>query len=142
MPCPLAHRHTKSVSRASPMASKTPTTLVPLRSRFCWWMGAVHHGRRREPMVGGRGRQVSGSVQTALTELWQQHWPNCPPVGYKLRDPYQGLWVRFHSLPESKRYAEDESEYAVVLERYNTVLDELFAGEGVYVITPLWATEA
>ncbi|MEU9401222.1 hypothetical protein [Streptomyces sp. SID4985] len=33
--------------------------------------------------------------------------------------------MRFHSLPESKRYAEDESEYTVVLERYNTVLDEL-----------------
>ncbi|MFF8511871.1 hypothetical protein ACF064_27710 [Streptomyces sp. NPDC015492] len=50
--------------------------------------------------------------------------------------------MRFHSLPESKRYAEDESECAVVLERYNTVLDELFSGEDVYVITPVWATEA
>ncbi|MEU7696924.1 hypothetical protein [Streptomyces sp. NPDC039028] len=50
--------------------------------------------------------------------------------------------MRFHSLPESKRYAEDESEYSVVLERYNTVLDELFAGQDVYVITPVWATEA
>ncbi|GGQ16416.1 hypothetical protein GCM10010266_44550 [Streptomyces griseomycini] len=49
--------------------------------------------------------------------------------------------MRFHSLPGSKRYAEDESEYAVVLERYNTVLDELFAGADVYVITPVWATE-
>ncbi|MGW6023404.1 DUF3885 domain-containing protein [Streptomyces sp. NPDC055099] len=45
-------------------------------------------------------------------------------------------------MPESQRYAEDESEYAVVLERYNTVLDELFAGADVYVITPLWTTEA
>ncbi|MCF0084973.1 hypothetical protein B0E37_00008 [Streptomyces sp. MH192] len=84
---------------------------------------------------------MSESVRTALTELWQQHWPDCPPVGYKLRDPYAHLWVRFHSLPESKRYAEDESEYAIVLERYNTVLDELFAGGDVYVITPTWATE-
>ncbi|WP_425586907.1 DUF3885 domain-containing protein [Streptomyces yanii] len=45
-------------------------------------------------------------------------------------------------MSESKRYAEDESEYTVVLERYNTVLDELFAGADVYVITPLWTTEA
>jgi hypothetical protein len=66
----------------------------------------------------------------------------CPPVGYKLRDAYRDVWVRFHSLPESKRYAEDESEYTVVLERYNTVLAELFAGTNVYVITPLWTTEA
>ncbi|MFD8504986.1 hypothetical protein ACFV2L_20010 [Streptomyces sp. NPDC059687] len=35
----------------------------------------------------------------------------------------------------------DESEYAVVLERYNTVLDELFAGTEVYVVTPFGATE-
>ncbi|MFF0400961.1 hypothetical protein ACFYSJ_35325 [Streptomyces sp. NPDC005248] len=49
--------------------------------------------------------------------------------------------MRFHSLPKSKRYAENESEYAVVLERYNTVLDELFAGADMYVITPRWAAE-
>ncbi|WP_266862291.1 hypothetical protein [Streptomyces sp. NBC_01306] len=77
-----------------------------------------------------------------MTELWQRRWPSCPPVGYKLREPYRDVWVRFHSLPESKRYADDESEYAIVLERYNTVLDELFAGADVYVITPLWTTEA
>lgn len=58
-----------------------------------------------------------------------------------LRDPYQAVWVRFHSLPESKRYAEDEGEYAILLERYNIVLDELFAGTDVYVITPVWTTD-
>ncbi|MFD9613002.1 hypothetical protein ACFWWS_26965 [Streptomyces sp. NPDC059083] len=50
--------------------------------------------------------------------------------------------MRFHSLPESKRYAEDESEYAVVLERYNTVLHELFAGGDVYVVAPVWTNES
>ncbi|MFF9818939.1 hypothetical protein [Streptomyces sp. NPDC014006] len=40
------------------------------------------------------------------------------------------------------RYAEDESEYTVVLERYNTILDELFAGADVYVITPHRTSEA
>jgi hypothetical protein len=85
---------------------------------------------------------VFGDIRTVLTDLWQQRWPDCPPVGYKLRDPYRNVWVRFHSLPESKRYAKDENEYAVVLERYNTVLDELFASGDVYVITPVWTTEA
>lgn len=81
---------------------------------------------------------MSVSEDSALTTLWQQQWPYCPPVGYKLRGPYRDVWVRFHSLPESKRYAEDEAEYAVVLDRYNTVLDELFAGADVYVIIPVW----
>ncbi|WP_123564046.1 DUF3885 domain-containing protein [Kitasatospora cineracea] len=48
--------------------------------------------------------------------------------------------MRFHSLPGSKRYAEGEEEYAVVLDRYNTVLDELFAGADVYVVTPEWTS--
>lgn len=39
-------------------------------------------------------------------------------------------------MPGSKRYAEDESEYAIILERYNTVLEELFAGTDIYVIVP------
>lgn len=85
--------------------------------------------------------RVSRAGQTALTELWQRRWPNCPPVGYKLRGPYRDVWVRFHSLPESKRYAESEDEYVVLLERYNAVLDDLFAGRDVYVITPMWTVE-
>jgi hypothetical protein len=79
--------------------------------------------------------------QAALTALWQQRWPGCPPVGHLLRDCFQDVWVRFHSLPASKRYAQDEAEYAVILDRYNTVLDELFTGEDVYVIAPTWTAE-
>lgn len=41
--------------------------------------------------------------------------------------------MRFHSLPESKRYPDTEDEWAIVLDRHNTVLDELFAGLEVYV---------
>jgi hypothetical protein len=48
--------------------------------------------------------------------------------------------VRFHSLPESKRYPESEDEYAIVLDRYNTVLDELFADTDVFVVTMDWST--
>ncbi|GHE33827.1 hypothetical protein CP980_12775 [Streptomyces vinaceus] len=54
----------------------------------------------------------------------------------RLKTAYSDRWVRFHSLPEPKRYAADEEEYAIVLDRYNTVLDELFAGGEVYVVTP------
>ena len=88
------------------------------------------------------GRQARAVPGPALTELWEQRWPGCPPVGYQLRTTYRERRVRFHSLPESQRYPEDESEYAVVLHRYNTVLDALFAGGDVYVITPVWSTEA
>ena len=44
-----------------------------------------------------------------------------------------GRWVRFHGLPGSKRYPDDESEYREVLTRHNTILREL-AGPGSKVV--------
>ncbi|MCJ0874668.1 hypothetical protein [Streptomyces sp. AP-93] len=63
-----------------------------------------------------------------LTRLWHAHGPAGPMLPWELKTVYGDRWVRFHSLPESKRYAEDEAEYAVLLNRYNTVLDDLFSG--------------
>jgi hypothetical protein len=45
-------------------------------------------------------------------------------------------WVRFHSLPGSKRYPEDEAEYTEVLRRHNCVLGELVRpGDQVVLLT-------
>ncbi|MFF7989251.1 hypothetical protein ACFZDG_05560 [Kitasatospora xanthocidica] len=74
----------------------------------------------------------------ALTALWERRWPGSEPVGHEIDQGERDVWVRFHSLPESKRYPDDEHEYAILLERHNTVLDELFAGAEVYVMTPRW----
>ncbi len=56
-------------------------------------------------------------------------------------------WFRFHSLPESKRYAEDETEVAELLARQNTVLldvigtnDECVLVSGSYADSPLIET--
>ncbi|WP_316520150.1 DUF3885 domain-containing protein [Kitasatospora brasiliensis] len=75
----------------------------------------------------------------ALTALWERRWPDTEPVGYELGRDERDTWVRFHSLPESKRYPDDEREYAIVLERHNTVLDELFTGSEVHVMVPRWS---
>ena len=54
--------------------------------------------------------------------FWQQHFSDCPPVSYLFKYNLADRWFRFHSLPESKRYAEDETEVAELLARQNTVL--------------------
>ncbi|MFB7652386.1 MULTISPECIES: hypothetical protein [unclassified Streptomyces] len=74
-----------------------------------------------------------------LAELWRARHPSGPPVAHTFRSTYADRWVRFHSLPHSKRYPESEDEYATVLHRYNTVLDELFTGSDVYVVTTDWS---
>lgn len=64
-----------------------------------------------------------------MLDNWQERFPNCEPVGYLMRTAFRERWVRFHSLPESKRYPEDESEYQIISQRHNCVLWELLAGE-------------
>ncbi|MFI9556283.1 DUF3885 domain-containing protein [Nonomuraea endophytica] len=68
-----------------------------------------------------------------LTARWQANWPDCPPIGYELKQYYTSRWVRFHSLPGSKR--DTAAEYDTLLHRHNIVLTELFDGEEVLVVT-------
>jgi hypothetical protein len=75
----------------------------------------------------------------SLAELWKQRWPLGPPLAHTFKTAYPDRWVRFHGLPGSKRYPEFEDEYATVLHRHNAVLDELFAGEDVFVVTADWS---
>ena len=45
-------------------------------------------------------------------------------------------WVRFHSLPVSKRYPENDAEHAEVLARHNAILGELIhPGAHVVLVT-------
>ena len=53
---------------------------------------------------------------------WNHSFPHCEPIGHHLRLAFPERWVRFHSLLESKRYPENESEYVHVLERHNAIL--------------------
>jgi hypothetical protein len=76
----------------------------------------------------------------SLSELWRGQRPSGSPIAHTFRSLYADCWVRFHSLPGSKRYPESEEEYTTVLHRYNTVLDELFVGTDVFVVTMDWST--
>lgn len=67
---------------------------------------------------------------------WDRCFPNCEPIGHHLRVAFPERWVRFHSLPGSKRYSEDEAEYAEVLTRHNAILGELaHPGSQVVLVT-------
>ena len=76
----------------------------------------------------------------ALSQLWAQSWPGLPPIDYEVRDE-RDRWVRFHALPESKRYPEDEQEYAEVLRRHNLLLGELASRTSprLLVMTVAWS---
>ena len=59
-------------------------------------------------------------------DFWRGSYGEIPPVGYRLRFCFlDSKWVRFHSLPGSKRYADNEAEMKIVLERANTLADRV-----------------
>ncbi len=77
----------------------------------------------------------------SLTTAWRARWGR-NPIAYQLRGWNADRWVRFHSLPESKRYAETEDEYQIILDRHHRVLTELGAAEeGLYVIAVYFEDE-
>jgi hypothetical protein len=64
-----------------------------------------------------------------LSEVWRRNFGDFEPVAHLLRDRFHDRWVRFHSLPDSKRYPESADEVAIVLERHNRLIDRLTNGE-------------
>ena len=65
-----------------------------------------------------------------LIAAWTQAWPGALPIAHELKELFEERWVRFHSLPGSKRYPDNPEEDETVLLRHNTVLDELCAATG------------
>ena len=66
---------------------------------------------------------------SAFRDYWQRNYPHCPPVSYLFKWRLADRWFRFHSLPESKRYPDNDSEVEELLARHNTVLLDV-VGEG------------
>ena len=68
-----------------------------------------------------------------IQDVWSAFYDDQVPLAYQLRQRNQELWFRIHSLPESKRYAENESETREILHRHNTVASEIL-GEGALCV--------
>jgi len=65
----------------------------------------------------------------AFMSAWQHFHAGSIPIGHLVRVSEFDLWQRFHSLPGSKRYAESETETAVILDRQNRLAGKVL-GEG------------
>lgn len=76
-----------------------------------------------------------------LTANWNARWPQTPPIAFLLRGVHPDLWVRFHSLPGSKRYAETDAERRIVLARHHAVLEALAPSSQCFVIATQFATD-
>lgn len=101
--------------------------------RICGWFSAAPN----QPQM----RALNFMMIEELTKFWDLEFENFAPEAHNLKHQYQSRWVRFHSLPESKRYPENEAEYLEVLRRHNVVLQELCGTGKVLVVLPEYSEE-
>ena len=71
-------------------------------------------------------------TEIEFIDYWDKEYPEAFPIGHELKWVYQDRWFRIHSLPESKRYAETEDEYKIILDRQNQLIEDLI-GEGTEI---------
>ena len=62
-------------------------------------------------------------------QQWDRCYQNAPLIGHLFRTIFQDRWFRIHSLPESKRYADNETEMSIILDRQNQLLTDLFGDD-------------
>jgi len=70
-----------------------------------------------------------------LNQFWDEAFNGVPQVSHLFRDLFADRWVRFHCLPESKRYPDSEAEFQTVLSRHNHLLDGLASGKRIILAT-------
>lgn len=95
--------------------------------------------KRRNKLCQHCSRLMGAWYFTMIKELakfWEREFNNFPPEAHNLKHEFKDRWIRFHSLPESKRYPENEQEYLEVLRRHNAVLQELVGKSNVLVVLP------
>jgi len=57
---------------------------------------------------------------------WNAMYPESIPISYFFRHDFSNRWFRIHSLPQSKRYAEKDEEWDILLSRQNQLINDLF----------------
>lgn len=52
------------------------------------------------------------------------------PVSFIMREAMSDFWFRIHSLPESKRYPENETDWEILFERHKALTDDVLVEGG------------
>ncbi len=62
-------------------------------------------------------------------DFWRERIGATPPVGYLLRSAFAERWIRFHALPEAKRYAQTRGERETIIRRAGAIAGQVLGSE-------------
>ena len=67
------------------------------------------------------------TMPKTFEQLWDSNFHNKIPISHLLPHYFPKQWLRIHSLPNSKRYAETKEEYELLLKRHNQIITDCFS---------------
>lgn len=74
--------------------------------------------------------------------FWTITYPDTIPIPHYFRHHYADRWFRIHSLPGSKRYANNKEEWNILLERQNKIITDLLGdNSGILLVTGSYFSE-
>lgn len=74
-------------------------------------------------------------TESEFIDYWNKEYPESFPINHELKFKYPDRWLRIHSLPESKRYADSAEEYKILLDRQNQLINDLIGEKSEVVIS-------
>ena len=68
-------------------------------------------------------------------KFWNNYFNQTIPLNYLFKEVYHERWLRIHSLPESKRYPDNDLEMNIILQRQNQIISDLYnENEEIYLV--------
>lgn len=75
-------------------------------------------------------------MNNSFQSQWDQFYPNNLPISHLLKHYFPQSWLRIHSLPESKRYADTPAEYELLLNRHNEIITDCFGeNSSIFIVS-------
>jgi len=75
-------------------------------------------------------------MSNSFQSQWDQFYPNNLPISHLLKHYFPQSWLRIHSLPESKRYADTPAEYELLLNRHNEIITDCFGDDAsIFIVS-------
>jgi len=81
----------------------------------------------------GNNCKIESMTSEQFNTFWALNFANTIPIQHYFRNDYSDRWFRIHSLPESKRYADKEEEWCILLDRQNKIITDLLGNDSKFI---------
>lgn len=75
-------------------------------------------------------------------DYWAKNFSKTPPINHLFKQNLKERWLRIYSLPDAKRYANTPEEWAILLERQNTLFVDLMPCDAkICIVSGIFSNE-